>query len=202
MIQTDKNYIIGIDEVGAGALAGPATVCAVRAPKEWFHEGLNDSKKLIPSKRQTLCHQLDKLKNEGVISYKIVSASHEVIDKIGLSQVLKNLYVESVSEFAISEALIIIDGILQIDERIKWAAKAMPKADTTIPMVMAASILAKVNRDAYMTDLGEKFPVYDWQKNKGYGVKKHLEAIARYGYCSFHRKSFDPIKSMILKETQ
>lgn len=191
--------ILGIDEVGRGPLAGPLVVGAVILPaeeKEWFSE-LRDSKKLSVKKREVLN---EVILAEAVTGLGWVSASE--LDTVGISEALRlatKRAVKSLKGFHATFSQIVIDGkvnFLKLTELEKYVS-TMPKADDLIREVSAASIIAKVARDHYMYKLAEMYPEYGFEKHVGYGTAKHLKAINEYGICEEHRRSFEPIKSMV-----
>jgi len=174
--------MIGIDEVGRGAWAGPLLVCAARlnAPID----GLRDSKQLSSKKRQELAKIIHK---NADIGYGWVSA--RVIDDIGLSEALKMGAALAVSEILpLKDEQIIIDG--NINFLPKLNVKTMIRADSMVPSVSAASIAAKVARDELMYDLAVTYPGYKFEKHVGYGTKAHKEAIKKIGYCPEHRRCY------------
>ncbi len=175
--EEDKK-ICGIDEAGRGCLAGPLVVAGVVLTKRI--DGLNDSKKLTEKKREDLFEVI--IKNS---IYKIVWNDNETIDKIGLSKAIKNS-LQSITSF-FKEYHVIFDGNTNFGVR---GITTLIKADSLIAEVSAASILAKVSRDRYMKEISKEFPLYNFQKHKGYGTKEHIELIKRYGYSKLHRKSF------------
>jgi len=198
-----KTHIIGADECGYGSIAGPLVVCGVRAPKDWTMPGLNDSKKLTPKRREALREKLLKIVDSKIISYHIAERDNVTIDKFGVYPVLKECYVEIFHKLYSPDSLIIIDGNLKFDNLgvDGYTKHSEPKADGTYPIVGAASILGKTYHDEQMLLLHEKFPQYGWDKNMGYPGKTgetHKAAIIKYGPCSYHRYSYDPIKSMDL----
>jgi ribonuclease HII len=185
-------YIIGADEVGTGAYAGPGVFCGVRAPIDWFIPGLNDSKKLNSARREELSAALLGLNN---ITYVLVCKSNVEIDTHGLGACIKQAYQEIADRLLppkndlTNDTTMVIDGTVRLpkaDSRVT----CLVKADQKLPSVMAASILAKVYRDNLMHKLSEQYPVYDWTNNVGYGVTKHKEAIKKFGLCDLHRKSY------------
>jgi len=190
-----KYNILGVDEVGYGCLAGPLVVVGVRAVKNWSLDGLNDSKKLSEKKRNTLRDKLEF--NKEIVWYKAERSSVE-IDRDGVAVALKSAYVEVFHKLYQEDTLIISDGILKFDNLgvDAYDKFSVIKADAKFPTVMAASILAKTYRDALMKKLDPSYPVYNWKSNVGYGSKDHLEAIAKYGPCAFHRMSYAPMKNM------
>lgn len=198
----NKTYCVGVDEVGYGSLSGPLVVCGVRAPKNWNLEGLNDSKKLSPKRREVMSSKLEKLIANGEIGWALAERSNTVIDKFGVAVALKDAYVEVFHQLYQNDSLIISDGILKFDGLgvDAYDKLSLIKADGKIPAVMAASILAKVYRDSKMKILHKSYPVYGWNQNMGYGAKIHLDAIAKHGPCPLHRFSYAPMRNMIIQD--
>lgn len=196
--QSTKAFIVGADEVGYGCLAGPLVVVGVRAPRNWKLEGLNDSKKLSEKKRGVMREKLNKLIEDKEISWHLAERSNNHIDKYGVAVSLKDAYVEVFLKLYQPDSLIITDGILKFDNLgvDDYDKVSLIKADSQIPAVMAASILAKTYRDEKMKVLHSLHPHYGWDHNVGYGSKDHLEAIEKYGPCPLHRFSYAPMKNM------
>lgn len=192
--------ILGIDEVGRGPLAGPLVVGAVVLPDdkpEWV-SSLRDSKKLSAKKRESLSAAI--LAEAPAHGLGWVFPGE--LDSVGISEALRLATRRAVEEaqrrkFKFSQ--IIIDGkinFLKGTSLEKFVSTAI-KADDLIKEVSAASIIAKVARDNYMKEIAAKFPGYGFEKNVGYGTAMHLRAIRENGICSEHRRSFEPIKSMV-----
>lgn len=188
-----EKYVIGLDEVGMGALAGPLTVAAVKAPRDWKMEGLTDSKKIDKKYHQKFAYAINDLKDKGVLDFAIVSASHGQLDKEGLTQTQISLFLQALSELDLTDSIIVIDGQVH-DPRIK--AISLPKADSLVQAVSAASIIAKYHRDTWMKMLHVAYPEYGWETNAGYSSKQHLAALEKLGASPLHRNSFEPVKSM------
>ena len=195
--------ILGIDEVGRGPLAGPLVVGAVILgdfggnKPEWVDE-LRDSKKLSVKKRERLSAVI--LEEAAATGLGWVSASE--IDKVGISEALRlatSRAVKSVQGLHVAFSQIMIDGKVNFLSSTSLAdfVSTMPKADDLIKEVSAASIIAKVARDHYMYELDSKYPGYGFSSHVGYGTSAHIAAIRELGICSEHRKSFEPIKSMV-----
>lgn len=188
--------IIGIDECGLGAWAGPLCVCGVLVKEAWMFPGLNDSKKLTPKKRAELFQQLV----EADVRYEVHLTDVEEIDEIGVYEALYKSW-RTVALRLLKDspdATVIVDG----DKEIKGLPpgtkhQAVIEADTFIQSVMAASILGKHTRDGIMIRLAEKFPGYKFDSNKGYGTPQHREGLAAHGVCSIHRRSYRPIQIVI-----
>ena len=194
--------ILGIDEVGRGPLAGPLVVGAVVIPEylgprpEWINE-LRDSKKLSAKKREYLSEIIWKEIPAGL---GWVSAAE--LDALGVSEALKlatRRAVKSVQGLHAPFSQIVIDGKVNFlnGTSLERFVSVMPKADNLVREVSAASIVAKVARDKYMVEISADFPEYGFEKHVGYGTAKHLAAIREFGVCPEHRKSFEPIKSMV-----
>ena len=191
---------MGIDEVGRGPLAGPLVVGAVILPDdkpEWVGE-LRDSKKLSAKKREKLSEII--LAEAPATGLGWVSPME--LDELGMTEALRVATkgaVKSVQTLHAPFSQIIIDGKINFLGGTKLAkyVSTMVKADDLIKEVSAASIIAKVARDKYMAELSVRFPDYGFEKNAGYGTAAHMKAISEVGICPEHRKSFEPIKSMV-----
>lgn len=193
--------LLACDECGWGSIAGPLFVCGVKAPSDWKIEGLKDSKKLSPIKRQEMYSKLMECVSRREISYHIAQRSNDQIDKMGCYVALKDAYVEIFKVLGNPTLPIIVDGNLRfkglgVDD---WKITSVIKADASVPACMAASIIGKFARDTLMTKLGNSYPSYLWDKNYGYPTVDHLEALEKYGICDLHRKSYNPIKRMLSK---
>ena len=192
--------ILGIDEVGRGPLAGPLVVGAVILPEEkpeWVGE-LRDSKKLSPKKREKLSEVIWREAPAVGLGY----VSPKELDEVGISDALRlatRRAVEAVQEARVSFSQIVIDGKVNFlsDTALAKFVSTAVKADDLIKEVSAASIIAKVARDSYMKEAGLRFPEYGFEKHMGYGTVAHMEAIRANGICPEHRRSFEPIKSMV-----
>ncbi|EAJ7529879.1 ribonuclease HII [Campylobacter jejuni subsp. doylei] len=171
--------LIGIDEAGRGALAGPMMMAACKLNKKL--DGLYDSKKLSEKKRKELYEIIIKNSN-----YLILAFSSEQIDTLGLSTCLKT-GLKLIKKHFKAENNFLYDGNTNLGIN---GIKTQIKADTSILQVSAASILAKVSKDKVMNFLAKDFPCYEFEKNKAYGTKAHKEVIAKFGICKLHRKSF------------
>lgn len=179
--------IIGCDEVGTGSAVGCLCVAGVRADSDWTLSGLADSKQLSEKKRNLI---RDKLLSTNQISYCIVEKSHQDIDKLGLAAALKQAYIELIGKLYSDNCQIIVDGNLKFAES-NYPITSIVKADTYIPTVMAASILAKTHRDAVIKQYSNQYPMYGLDKNVGYLTAQHIQAIKKYGLSEIHRKSYN-----------
>ena len=180
------DFICGIDEVGRGPLAGPVVAGAVVLPKGSRILYINDSKKLSAKKREKL---FDIIKEEAV-SVGIGMASPERIDEINILQATYKAMRMAIDKLSKRPEVLLNDAVIipGIDESIHQ--EKIIKGDAKSVSIAAASILAKVTRDRYMEELGEKYPEYGFEKHKGYGTKAHIEAIKKYGITPEHRKTF------------
>ncbi len=183
--------ILGIDEAGRGPWAGPLVVGAVVLGGAQI-DGLTDSKKLSKKKREALYDEVTRQ----AVAYASGWVSAGELDEIGMSAALRLATRRVVEQIDAPYSEIIIDGTVNFlaDTGKGEYVQTMPKADLLIPSVSAASIIAKVERDRYMTKLGEKYPEYGFGAHAGYGVAKHRAAIEEYGVISEHRLSFAPLQ--------
>lgn len=181
--------IVGIDEVGRGAWAGPMVVGAVVLGGEEI-PGLTDSKKLTPKRREILNLQI----KQSAAGIGIGWVSAKIIDTIGLSAALKLAAQRALAGITCDYDQIIIDGTIKLidDPRVT----TMKQADLLVPSVSAASIIAKVARDHYMSVIADTFPEYAFERHVGYGTAVHSAAIAEHGITPIHRTSFAPIAEM------
>lgn len=195
---SNKSFFIGADECGWGSWAGPLVIAAVRAPKGWNLEGLNDSKKLTPKKRETLRFKLMDQINNGTISWHLAELDNIKFDKMGAAPALKHCYVECFHKLYQSDSLIIIDGNLKFDNLgvDSYDKVSLIKADAKIATVSAASILAKTYRDEFMKKIHFTYPHYGFDHNVGYHSKDHVEGLEKYGISTLHRKTYAPMKNM------
>jgi ribonuclease HII len=182
-------YVIGIDEVGRGPLAGPVTVAGYRTTTNRAAKFAKqkDSKALSARRREEIAHALRREKNA---DFAISSVSAKTIDRIGISAAIRRAIGRVMSKLAPSpdNTLVLLDGGLTVDQR--FSQQTIIKGDTKVPVIAYASILAKVHRDTYMHRLAKKYPHYGFDTHVGYGTKKHVRAIKKYGPSDMHRKSF------------
>ncbi|WP_431029455.1 ribonuclease HII [Lysinibacillus sp. LZ02] len=183
--------VVGIDEAGRGPLAGPVVTAAVVLPNHCEAlVGINDSKQLSKEMRENYVARI----KEHAISYSIHFQSAEMIDTLNIYEATKQSMVESVQGLAVTPDVVLADAMtLPID----IPQHAVIKGDAKSLAIAAASILAKTARDQYMEQLHVQFPQYGFNQHAGYGTKQHLAALEQFGPTEHHRKSFEPIKSMI-----
>ncbi len=185
--------IAGIDEVGRGPLIGPVVTAAVILPIDFYDERINDSKKLTEKKREILYDVI----MENAISVGIGMSSNEVIDEINILEATKKAMKEAVSNLSVKPEYLLIDAVkLDID----IPSLSIIKGDAKSQSIASASIIAKVTRDRMLKELDKLHPEYDFKHNKGYGTKKHIEALYKYGVLKEHRKTFEPVKSILLNK--
>lgn len=190
-----KAYIVGIDEVGRGPLAGPVTLAACAFPVDFklpaFDFKIKDSKKMSEEKRKEVYKVLYGLKQEGKICFSLSSVSHDLIDKYGLSACIKTAIKRCLAKLAIepSNAEVLLDGGLKAPPEYE-NQQTIIKGDEKEEIIALASIIAKVCRDSVMCNLSKKYPEYDFHTHKGYGTKAHYAALEKYGPCEIHRRSF------------
>lgn len=179
--------VVGIDEVGRGCWAGPLVAAAVilEAPIE----GLNDSKQLSPKRRT----ELAQLIHEQALATGIGWVDAQTLDKVGTTTAVKRAMEQALQQIQIDYDEITIDGNLNFFSD-NPKAKAVIKADGSVPPVSAASIIAKVARDNYMAEMSQTYPQYGFEKHVGYGTALHLEQLKLHGLTDLHRRSFKPIK--------
>jgi ribonuclease HII len=183
-------YIVGIDEVGRGTLAGPVVVGSIifdinnKTEQYLIDIGINDSKKLSEKKRLYLYEILIKI----AISYSTGWASVEEIDKLGINQSIELAMKRSLGYLITDPDHLLIDAITLKDS--KYEQTNIIKGDQKSLSIASGSIIAKVERDNYMINLNKNNEIYDLKNNKGYGTKKHIEAIKLHGKTNHHRKSF------------
>ncbi len=183
--------IAGSDEVGRGPLAGPVVAAAVILPENYDLPGLTDSKKLSEKKRNILFELI----KEQAVAWSVSEASVEEIDQINILQASLLAMKRAIESLAILPDKALVDGnrCPELDINVQ----AIIGGDLTIPVISAASILAKVTRDRQMIELDKQYPNYGLAAHKGYGTKLHMAAIQEYGPCPIHRRSFAPIKKLL-----
>jgi ribonuclease HII len=187
--QQGLNHIAGVDEVGRGCFAGPVVAAAVILPISFGNKEINDSKKLTAKKRL----ELSEIIKKEAVSYHIAEVSVEVINKLGVGKATQQAFVNAVNGLKVKPDYIFIDAFY-IQTLSRHNQKPIVHGDGTSISIAAASIIAKVYRDQVMQELHNTYVNYDFFTNKGYGTKKHQEAIRQYGLSDLHRKSFDLTK--------
>ena len=181
--------LCGVDEAGAGPLAGPVYAAAVILPREIDMPGLNDSKKLTERKREALFEQI----TSAAVSYSVASVSAAEIDQLDILNARMLAMNRAIEGLARKPDLCLIDGNRDHGSAVAITAPhlCVVGGDGKSASIAAASILAKVSRDRYVTDvLDREYPQYQFARHKGYGTKLHYEMLDRYGPCPAHRRTF------------
>ncbi len=176
--------ICGTDEAGRGPLAGPVYAGAVILPDDIIIDGLDDSKKLTPKKRDLL---FDVIK-ENAICWGIGSATAEEIDSINILNAAQLAMHRAIEAMGVSPELVLVDG--NVARGFSQPTVTIVGGDGKSANIAAASILAKVSRDRYMDELDKIYPMYGFLKHKGYPTKAHVDALNKFGPCPEHRRSF------------
>lgn len=210
-------YVAGIDEVGRGPLAGPFVVSAVildldkvfdkelelmindtpskkDRPESFLYTKINDSKLVSAKNRQKLSEFIIK----EAISYSIELLPPERLDELGISEATQFCFFNAIKNLKTIPEVILTDTF-EVKKLIKDCQINITRGDTKSISIAAASIVAKVYRDNIMIEMHEKYPLYGFDRHKGYGTKYHIEALQKHGPCEIHRKSFSPIKEMFEK---
>lgn len=186
-------FIIGIDEVGRGPLAGPVSVCALGCLPEVLEDfrDIKNSKALSSKKREEWFEKIDIKRKEGAILCSVVSLDNKSIDKIGISRSIKKCLDQAIFNLKIdpANAQILLDGGLVAPD-VFLKQTTIIKGDEKETVIAMASVVAKVVRDRNMERLDLQYPGYGFAKHKGYGTKEHCEAIKKLGLSNIHRKSF------------
>lgn len=184
----NDGLLAGVDEVGRGPLAGAVVAAAVILPPDHGIEGLADSKRLSPARRETLACLI----RERATVWALGRAEPEEIDAINILHAALRAMTRAVAALAIAPETVWVDG--NRCPELPMPARAIIGGDGSIPSISAASILAKVARDAEMTALDARYPGYGFAAHKGYGTAAHCAALARLGPCPIHRMSFAPVR--------
>ena len=177
------NLIAGIDEVGRGPLAGPVVTACVIMPYDEMIDGVFDSKRVSAKKREKLYDEI----LSKAIAYSITLETEKTIDEINILNATKKSMINSYNSLSVKPDVLLVDAV-----KLDVGCPTLPiiKGDSTSYAIACASIIAKVYRDRMMDKYHETYPMYDFINNKGYGTKKHIEALKTYGKCPIHRDSF------------
>ena len=191
LIRSGMDPVAGIDEAGRGPLAGPVTAAAVILPCAYEHALLDDSKKLTARSRDLIYEELT---SDPSICWGVAFAEVEEIDALNILRATHTAMRRAAMALSARPSFCLIDGLdvpgFPLD------ARGVVKGDGISLSIAAASIIAKVSRDRRMQELAEEFPVYGFEKHKGYGTKAHLEALREHGPCPEHRRSFAPVAEL------
>ncbi len=183
--------IAGVDEAGRGSLVGPLMVAAVILPPDIYLPRLNDSKKLTPKIREKL---FDEIKSVA-LAWSCEEVSVEDIDTLNVYQATLKGMIRAVKKLSPAPDFVLTDAMKVDFNGIDTAA--IIHGDRLSASIAAASIIAKVTRDRLADEWAKIYPAYGFEKNRGYGTKSHIDAIKNFGYSDIHRRSFNPVKSMI-----
>lgn len=185
---SDNKIVLGLDEAGRGPLAGPVVAAGVILPFDFSHPTLNDSKKLTEKERDLLRPIIE----QEAIEWAVSVVSPEEIDELNILKASFTAMHRCVDQIKSEIDLLLVDGNRFIPYS-GIAHECMIKGDARFLSIAAASVLAKTHRDDIMKNLHNEYPIYDWDKNKGYPTKKHREAIRKFGTSPYHRKSFQQL---------
>ena len=178
--------IAGVDEVGRGPLIGPVVAAAVILPQDFKLDGLTDSKKLSEKKRE----EFYKIIEEEAIAIGIGIIDEKRIDEINIYAATKEAMYMAINNLKVNPEHVLIDAMpLDLDV----PSTSIIKGDLLSITISAASVIAKVTRDHMLYEIDKEYPMYDLKNNKGYGTKKHIEAIKKYGITKYHRLSYKPV---------
>ena len=183
-LERGELVICGVDEAGRGPLAGPVCAAAVILPDGYEIPGLNDSKQLSDKKRRELFPVIQ----EEAIAYGIAMVDEKTIDAVNILNATFMAMKDAISQLSVRPDLALIDGNRTTDFGVE--AMAVVKGDARDASIAAASILAKVTRDRFMEEMDKQYPEYGFAVHKGYGTRRHYDAIREHGMCPIHRKTF------------
>lgn len=183
--------VCGVDEVGRGPLAGPVVCAAVVLPERADELlGLDDSKKISRQERERLAALI----KEVAVSYSVHIQSAQLIDELNIYVATRESMEAAVNTLPIRPDIVLVDAMAL---RVNCETESIIKGDEKSLAIAAASILAKTTRDKLMEELDVHYPMYNFKKNAGYGTAEHVEALLNYGPCEHHRKTFEPVKSIL-----
>jgi ribonuclease HII len=187
-------YLIGIDEVGRGPLAGPVAVGAFMVAVDFdleYFKGVRDSKKLKPQRREWYLNMVEEKVRDGTVKYAVSFVSSELIDRKGINRAIRQALERSLRKLEAKgeECLVLLDGGLKAPKYFRYQ-KTIIRGDDKEKVISLASVVAKVHRDHRLMKLSKKYPKYDFHINKGYGTKHHRTMLERHGPCPIHRMSF------------
>jgi ribonuclease HII len=183
--------LAGVDEAGRGPLAGPVTAAAVILDPEREIAGLADSKKLSAPRRETLAAEI----RAGALAWGVATAEVEEIDRLNILRATLLAMQRAVDSLCLRPGLVLVDG--NQAPTLGMEVRTVVKGDATVAAISAASILAKVDRDATMRELDRRYPGYGFAQHKGYPTAAHLAALERLGVSPIHRRSFGPVRCAI-----
>jgi len=196
------SWVVGVDEVGRGPVAGPVTLCAFAVRSEFLHDlekmGFRDSKKLSPQKREAFAQLLNNWAHLDMCTWAIQSSDSTVIDTKGLTFAINDALARALKKLNLHQDSIdvYLDGGLHAPKQY-FRQHTIIHGDDLFPVISCASILAKVYRDHLMEQLDKTYPQYSFIDNKGYGTPHHMKAIKKHGFSPLHRTSF--LKDLVKK---
>lgn len=191
---TEPKRIAGVDEAGRGPLAGPLAVAAVILDPRHPIAGLADSKRLSAKRRESLSLQI----RERALAWSLVMIAPADIDRLNILQATMHGMRQSLRDLRTMADLALIDGN-RLPDDLPCPARAIIGGDAIEPAISAASIIAKVARDAFMLELDTRFPGYGFAGHKGYPTRVHMDALMRLGPCAHHRRSYAPVRRALAK---
>lgn len=191
LLDRGARIVAGTDEVGRGPLAGPVTAAAVVLDPARIPEGLRDSKTLTAARRAALADEI-----RMVARVSVAHASVEEIDALNILQASHLAMCRAVAGLGCRPCHVLVDGNL-VPKALGLPATPIVKGDALSVTIAAASIVAKVARDALMVDLAQQHPHYGWERNAGYPTKEHRESLQRHGATPYHRRSFRPVHNIL-----
>lgn len=183
--------VAGVDEAGRGPLAGPVVAAAVILPPGERFPGLTDSKQLSPQKRE---HWFERIR-ACALAHAVAVVGERDIEAVNILVASRTAMERAVGGLALRPDALLIDGIVPLETRLPQ--QCIKKGDSRSQSIAAASILAKVTRDRIMVTHHERYPQYNFKRNKGYGTREHLEALRRHGCCPLHRRTFRGVKELL-----
>jgi ribonuclease HII len=189
----NSHAIAGLDEAGRGPLAGPVVAAAVVLDPSHLFPGLADSKKLTPKKREALYDII----HETALAIGIATISHSRIDEINILRASLEAMNLAFEDAEIKSGLVLKGALVDGNQRVSFNKRVeqytVVGGDNIFPVIMAASIIAKVYRDRLMLNMADLYPQYGFANHKGYGTAQHLKALQKLGPCPIHRRSFVPV---------
>lgn len=187
-------FLVGIDEVGRGPLAGPVSVGGVVFPVKTRHfllTGVKDSKALSPNSRSEWFRKIKEAKQAGILDYSVSCVSSKIIDERGIVHAVRVAIRRTLNKLNVPphQTLVLLDGSLSAPEHFLYQ-ETIIRGDQTVPIIGLASIAAKVTRDRKMVRIAKKYPDFGFEIHKGYGTLFHRKKIKKFGPCEIHRRSF------------
>ena len=189
LIKSGYTHVAGIDEAGRGPLAGPVIAAAVILPKDFPDIGLNDSKRLSAKRRETIYNMITDSNSNVIWGFAVVD--QDIIDEINILNATYEAMRLAALSLSLKPDYVIIDG--KPIKNCPFRNHSIVKGDSKSLSISAASVIAKVERDRIMLKYSNEFPLYAFDRHKGYGTKVHMDALKEHGPCRIHRKSFAPV---------